>query len=217
MAAPRHLVDWPRVQVDVECSLCPRRGRYRLARLAERYGAAVPLARLLELIAADCTLMKPGEKTRQYEARCGIRYVVPPAGPLPADAPARAGAPRLDAPKQTGKKRLGYDGPTPTLTMLRQQGITTVSVTCHGLWQGFTCHHTTSLPLDRLGASDDTRFLDLCRTLRLVCSRCGGRKMHIVPLWPDVRQARASSLGVDQRPTMPGTVVEFRMPGASIR
>ena len=212
MMAPRHLVDWPHVLVDVECSLCPRRGRYRLARLAERYGAAVPLARLLELIAADCTLMKPGEKPRQYEARCGIRYVVPSTGPLPADAPARAGAPRLDPLKQGGKKRLGYDGPTPTLAMLRQQGITTVSVTYHGLWQGFTCHRTTSLPLDRLGASDDTPFLDLCRTLRLVCSRCGGRKMHIVPLWPDVRQARASSLGVDPRPTMPGTVVEFRMP-----
>ncbi len=128
-----------------------------------------------------------------------------------------AGAGRRSAArsaKRSGKKRLGYDGPTPTLAMLRQQGITTVSVTCHGLWQGFTCHRTTSLPLDRLGASDDMRFLDLCRTLRLVCSRCGGRKMHIVPLWPDVRQSRASSLGVDQRPTMPGTVVEFRMPGA---
>ena len=98
--------------------------------------------------------------------------------------------------------------------MLRQQGIRNVSVTCHGLWQGFTCHHTTSLPLDRLGASDDTSFLDLCRTLRLVCSRCGGRKVHIVPLWPDVREARASSLGIDQRPTMPGKVVEFRMPSA---
>lgn len=88
---PRHLVDWPVVLVDVECSLCPRRGRYRLARLAERYGAAVPLLRLLELIAADCTLMRPGVKPHQYEARCGIRYVLPAAEPLPVDAPARRG------------------------------------------------------------------------------------------------------------------------------
>ena len=39
--------------------------------------------------------------------------------------------------------------------------------------------------------------------------------MHIVPLLPDVLQARASSIGVDPRPTMPGTVVKFRMPSAS--
>ena len=37
--------------------------------------------------------------------------------------------------------------------------------------------------------------------------------MHVVPLWPDVRQARAASLGVDVRPAMPGTVTGFRMPG----
>ena len=42
---PRHLVDWLALAVDVECSLCPRRGRYRLARLVERYGAAMPLSR----------------------------------------------------------------------------------------------------------------------------------------------------------------------------
>ena len=57
-------------------------------------------------------------------------------------------------------------------------------------------HRSVSgLPLDRLGASDETVFLDLCRSLRLVCSRCGGRKMHVVPQWPDVRQKRAASMG----------------------
>ncbi|WP_237478270.1 hypothetical protein [Lichenibacterium dinghuense] len=218
MTAPRHLVDWPLVLVDVECSLCPRLGRYRLARLAERYGAAVPLARLLELIAADCTLMKPGEKPRHYEARCGIRYVVPPAEPLPADAPARAGAPRA-APaggtaKGAARRRLGPDGPPPTLAMLRGRGITALSATCQGLWQGHPCHRTTTLPLDRLGAPDDAVFLDLCRSLRLVCGRCGGRRMHVVPLWPDVRQKRAASLGVDSRPVMPGTAPPPRPPGA---
>ncbi|WP_237478356.1 hypothetical protein [Lichenibacterium dinghuense] len=201
---PRHLVDWPLVLVDVECSLCPRLGRYRLARLAERYGAAVPLARLLELIAADCTLMKPGEKPRQYEARCGIRYVVPPAEPLPADAPARAGESRTGPSEGTKRKRLGPDGPPPTLGQVRRQGCIGISAKCLSLWQGHTCHHTVTLPLDGLGVSDDEVFLDLCRSLRLVCPRCGGRKMHVVPLWPDVRQKRAASLGVDTRPTMPG-------------
>ncbi len=49
-------------------------------------------------------------------------------------------------------------------------------------------------------------FLDLCRSLRLVCDRCSGRKMHIVPLWSDVRQKRAASMGVDIRPALPGTL-----------
>ncbi len=202
MTAPRWLVDWPQVLVDVECSLCARHGRYRLARLAQRYGAAVPLARLLELIAADCTLMKPGEKPRHYEARCGIRYVVPSAGPLPADAPARAGAPRLPPPGNASRKRLSYDGPAPTLAMLRRHGIRAVSVTCQGLWRGHTCHRTACLALDRLGAPDDAVFLDLCRTVRLVCSRCGGRKMHIVPLWPDSRPVRRDEVA---GPGMPGS------------
>lgn len=93
MAAPRHLDDWPQVMVDVACSLCPRRGRYRLEWLAERSGAAAPLGCLLESIAADCSLMRPGEKPRQYEARCRVRHVMPPADPMPADAPARTAVP----------------------------------------------------------------------------------------------------------------------------
>lgn len=215
MAGPRFLVDWPWVVVDIECSLCPRQGRYRLARLAERYGAAMALDLLLEAVAADCTLMRQGEKPRQYEARCGIRYVVPPAGPAPAEAPARAGAPKLRAATAAGKKRLGYDGPAPTLAMLRRQGITTLSVTCHGLWQGQTCHHTTTLLVERLTALDDMPFPELRRSLRMVCGRCGSRTMHIVPLWPDPRKAHEAALGVKAEPTMPGTVVPYRMPGTS--
>ena len=76
--------------VDVECSICPRQGRYRLAGLAERYGAAIALDRLLEAVAVDCSLMKLGEQPRHYEARCGIRYWYRPActpdGPRPTFA-----------------------------------------------------------------------------------------------------------------------------------
>ena len=60
--------------------------------------------------------------------------------------------------------------------MLRGQGITTVSVTCHGLWHGFTCHRTTSLPLERLGASDDMPFL----------SRLGGATCWLSEVHPDL-------------------------------
>jgi hypothetical protein len=214
MAGPRYLVDWPWVVVDIECSLCPRQGRYRLARLAERYGAAMALDRLLEAVAADCTLMKPSEKPRQYEARCGIRYVVPAAGPAPAEAPARAGAPKLQAKELAGQKRRGYDGPVPTLATLRHQGITALSVTCLSLWNGQTCHNTTTLPIDRLTALDDMPFPELRRSLQMVCSRCRGRTMHIVPLWPDPTERHAANLGGDASPRLPGTVVPYRMPGA---
>ena len=37
--------------------------------------------------------------------------------------------------------------------------------------------------------------------------------MHIVPLWPDVRQKRAASLGVDTRPALPSTVRGLTMLG----
>lgn len=218
MAAPRCLVDWPQVQVDVECSLCPRRGRYRLARLAERYGAAVPLTRLLELIAADCALMKPGEKPRQYEARCGVRYVVPPEGPLPADAPARAGAPRSDQPKPSGRtKRLGYDGPLPTIADTRAQNITTLRLCCRGLHRGTTCWHSAEMALDALGLPDDAAFVHIGELRRFRCARCGSTEVQVLPLWPDVRRKHEAAMGGDIRVPMPGTVREYRMPGLGER
>ncbi len=214
MAGPRFLVDWPWVVIDIECSLCPRQGRYRLARMAERFGAAMALDRLLEAVAVDCTLMKPGEKPRHYEARCGIRYVVPPAGPVPAGAPARVGAPKLRLAKTAGTRRSGYDGPAPTLAMLRAQGIATLSVTCHGLWQGQTCHHTTMLPVERLTALDHLPFTELRRRLPMVCGRCGGRAPHIVPLWPDPRKLRAAAFGGDGEPGKSVTAATDPMPSA---
>ncbi len=63
-----------------------------------------------------------------------------------------------------------------------------------------------ALPIDRVGASDETVYLDLCRSLRLVCARCGGRKMYVVPRWPDVRQKRATSMEVDTRPASTGMI-----------
>ena len=176
--------------VELECSLCPRRGRYRLAKLAERYGAAVPLARLLEMIAVDCRLMKPGEKPRQYEARCGVRYVVPPGGPLPADAPARAGAPKLDPP---GRKRQAYDGPRATIGQTFAAGLTRVRVSCLGMYKGHTCHHGGVVELEALRLPDEVAFVEIPRARRLRCSRCGARDIHVMPDWPDpidVQRAR---------------------------
>ena len=60
----QRLSDFPWVIVRIDCPLCPRRkGQYRLARLAEKYGADVQLCDLLDRIALDC----PRRKTLPWE------------------------------------------------------------------------------------------------------------------------------------------------------
>lgn len=44
--------------VRVACSRCPRKGQYRLARLAERYGAELELPWVIHELAKDCELRK---------------------------------------------------------------------------------------------------------------------------------------------------------------
>ena len=51
---PETLATYPYVVVCLDCTLCGRKGRYRLARLADRYGANCGLKELLELLAGDC-------------------------------------------------------------------------------------------------------------------------------------------------------------------
>ena len=68
----RTLADFPYVLVRVGCSQCPRQGRYRLARLAEKYGAAITLLDLLERLSENCPIRAthgaPGI------ARCGALF-----------------------------------------------------------------------------------------------------------------------------------------------
>lgn len=45
---PPRIRDYPYIVVRVECSVCGRKGAYRLADLAERYGAVCTLDDLLE-------------------------------------------------------------------------------------------------------------------------------------------------------------------------
>ena len=69
---PRTLADYPWVEVNVSCKLCARRGRYRLARLAARYGPDQTLDGLLADLAHGCPYWR--SKPRQYEVRCGARF-----------------------------------------------------------------------------------------------------------------------------------------------
>lgn len=179
--ALRRLVDWPWVTVEVECPLCSRYGRYRLARLAERVGAERDLGELLLGITAKCGLPRYMEKTRQYEARCGARYRVPVGGPLPEGVPAREVAASESPPAR--QPRRGPDGPPSTIGQTLAQGLTRVRVSCLGIYRGYTCHHAGVVPLDALRLPDDVAFVEIPKACRLRCSRCGARDIHVMPDW----------------------------------
>lgn len=88
---PERLVDFPYVVVRLRCSLCPRRGAYRLARLVEKFGADARLTEVLYRIAFDCRWMRAPHMPppRKYEARCGARFAdLEAVPPRPADVPA---------------------------------------------------------------------------------------------------------------------------------
>lgn len=67
MAFPKTPADVPFVVVRLRCDLCPRQGRYRLARLVARFGADADLDRVRRELATPChrlankgTAMRPG-------------------------------------------------------------------------------------------------------------------------------------------------------------
>ena len=75
------LSSFPYVVVRVACTFCPkRRGVYRLARLAERFGAEVPLEELIQHLSADCPWQddpkRPGARRRGnlYVPRCHAHF-----------------------------------------------------------------------------------------------------------------------------------------------
>ena len=63
------LREYPYIVVRFACRECPRIGRYRLAVLAERFGADADLATVLEAISASCPRQReshPGRGCRAY-------------------------------------------------------------------------------------------------------------------------------------------------------
>ena len=82
------LANFPFVVVRIACTRCSRAGSYRLARLAERYGAGILMTELLELLSADCRFRSIKRVAGHYE-RCGAIY--PDLGrPTPPDLPPSA-------------------------------------------------------------------------------------------------------------------------------
>lgn len=72
---PMRLVEYPHVVVRVACVLCQRRGRLRLARLAEQYGADANLDAVLDGLRFPCPYPLP-DPTRRAQRKlsptCGV-------------------------------------------------------------------------------------------------------------------------------------------------
>lgn len=81
----RHLRDYPFVVVRFACRDCPRIGRYRLAVLAERFGAEADLRDVLDAISATCPRARESHPARRCEA-----YYPDLSEPRPPDLPATA-------------------------------------------------------------------------------------------------------------------------------
>lgn len=58
---PRTLAQWPWVVVRLDCVLCTRKGCYRLARLAARYGPEQGMDGLLRDLAQGLPLVQGGD------------------------------------------------------------------------------------------------------------------------------------------------------------
>jgi len=66
------LSSYPYVVVRIACRRCTRKGSHRLARLAAKYGAEIPITELLAHLAGDCAIWD----TRHPGApRCGAYFV----------------------------------------------------------------------------------------------------------------------------------------------
>lgn len=84
------LSDYPYVTVRIVCSQCSRKGAYRLARLADRYGAETTLPAVLAQLAGDCKHRDVRLRITNY---CGA-YFPDLGGRTPPDEPAET-KPRL--------------------------------------------------------------------------------------------------------------------------
>ena len=66
------LSEYPHVVVRIACSKCSRKGRYRLARLADKYGAEATMPAVLAQLAADCKHRDVRHRVTNY---CGAFFV----------------------------------------------------------------------------------------------------------------------------------------------
>lgn len=85
-ASSLRLRDYPYVVVRFACRDCPRIGRYRLAVLAEKFGAEGAMADVLEAISSGCLRNREKHPGRRCQA-----YLPDLVEPRPPDLPTAAG------------------------------------------------------------------------------------------------------------------------------
>ena len=86
MDPPLRLRDYQYVVVRFACRVCPRLGRYRLAVLAERFGAEMAMSDVLDSIAGACAR----NRERHPGRRCQV-YLPDLVDPRPPDLPTKVG------------------------------------------------------------------------------------------------------------------------------
>lgn len=86
MVRDLRLRDYPYVVVRFACRDCPRIGRYRLAVLAEQFGAEALMVDVLEAISSTCLRNKEKHPGRRCQA-----YLPDLTDPKPPDLPAAVG------------------------------------------------------------------------------------------------------------------------------
>ncbi|HRX80521.1 MAG TPA: hypothetical protein P5307_15735 [Pirellulaceae bacterium] len=88
------LAAYPYVVVRLDCTLCTRTGRYRLARLCDKYGADIAMEDMLAQLAGDCAYW--GRRRHPIRPGCGARFkdLEPPRQPpdMPPDRRLRIAA-----------------------------------------------------------------------------------------------------------------------------
>ncbi len=83
------LSEYPWVIVRLGCRYCDRHGRYRLARLAAKFGAEISLDDLLDKLAHDCPWRRdPADQPAgKYDPKCGAMFIDLVGPPRPSDLP----------------------------------------------------------------------------------------------------------------------------------
>ena len=79
------LAHYPFVVVRIACRVCSRRGSYRLARLAAKFGPEITLRDLLERFSYDC-LWRAEARSKRGQSACGV-YLPDLEQPRPPDKP----------------------------------------------------------------------------------------------------------------------------------
>ena len=65
------LAHYPFVVVRIACRVCPRKGSYRLARLAAKYGPEISLRDLAERFSYDC-MWRAEARSKKGKSACGV-------------------------------------------------------------------------------------------------------------------------------------------------